>query len=217
MAYLCMGMALAALAGGAVLALGSSGTFAEPIHGMVLLHVPVAVNALLGAMVVFIAAIGYLLTNRRACDDLAHAAACVTVLNATVLLITGMFWAKAAWGQWWSWTPRLTFSLVLWALYAGLLVVRSRVSPPAHRAAVSAVYSIVAFLDVPLLYLSAELIPDIHPANVRLANDMGSALWMWFFGITFFSAAIIAARYELGRLTQSPDALAPRPLRHTFG
>ena len=117
-------------------------------------------------------------------DDLAAAAAKVAVLLCSGVLITGMIWGRAAWGQWWTWSPRLTFSLILWLLYAVYLVLRSSIESGQRRAVVAAVYGLTAFLDVPLVWLSARLLPDIHPSSVQLAGPMKLTLLAWFVPVT---------------------------------
>lgn len=42
----------------------------------------------------------------------------------SVTLITGAFFAKKAWGDYWRWDPKLTLSLVGWFVYAGLVHAR---------------------------------------------------------------------------------------------
>lgn len=172
---------------------------AGPIQKLIYLHLPVAANTFLAALVVCVASVGYIGGRRQAWDDLAHAAATVTMLNGTVLLLTGSFWAKVAWGQWWTWSPRLSFSLVLWLLYAVYLAVRLRIHSPQKRALVGSVYGIVAFLDVPMLYLSMKLLPDVHPTAMGLTPEMLPTLWIWFAGITLLSCGIIAMRFALER------------------
>jgi heme exporter protein C len=86
-----------------------------------------------------------------------------------------MIWGKQAWGEWWTWSPRLTFSLILWLLYAGFLVLRPMVSTQ-RRAAISSVYGIVAFLDVPLVYLSVKILPDVHPSSIAMDPTMKRTL-----------------------------------------
>ncbi|MEK6704034.1 MAG: cytochrome c biogenesis protein CcsA [Planctomycetota bacterium] len=189
-----------------VLAYGSSRVIqapvdqvAGPIQKLIYLHLPVAANAFLAALVVCIASVGYIGGRRKVWDDLAHAAATVTTLNGSVLLLTGVFWAKVAWGQWWVWSPRLSFSLILWLLYVVYLAVRLRIHSPQKRAVVGAVYGIVAFLDVPMLYLSMKLLPDVHPTVTGLTREMLPTLWIWFAGVTLLSCGIMGARFALGR------------------
>lgn len=172
-----------------------------PIQKLFYLHLPVAVNTFVACLVVFIAGVGYLWQRRPEWDALGAAAAKVAVLLCSVVLLTGVCWARAAWGQWWTWSPRLTFSLVLWLLYVVYLVIRSSVESPQRRAVVSAVYGAIAFVDVPLVYLSVRLMPDIHPVSIQLIGPMRLTLLFWFAPITLLTAGLIAARYRLEQLS----------------
>jgi len=187
------------------------------------LHLPVAINTFLAFMVCFVASVGYLWQRRACWDDLADAAARVGVLLCSVVLLTGMLWGKAAWGQWWTWSPRLTFSLVLWLLYVVYLLVRGSIESTDRRALVGAVYGVIAFLDVPLVYLSARLMPDIHPASVSLAGPMKVALAAMFVPVTLMTAGLIVARFRLARHRAAAGAAheieaaaAPKPMNVRF-
>ena len=108
-----------------------------PIQKTFYLHLPAAICAFLACLVAFVGAIGYLGKRRMAWDDLSAAGAKVAALMCTVVLITGMIWARRAWGRWWVWSPRLTFSLLLWLLYVVYLIVRSSIeSRPRGQASV---------------------------------------------------------------------------------
>jgi heme exporter protein C len=159
------------------------------------LHLPAAVNTFVAAFVAFVGAVAHIWTRRRVWDDLAHAAAVVTVVFCTVVLLTGMVWARYAWGYWWTWSPRLTFSLLLWLLYVAYLVLRPNIESPERRGLICSVYAIVAFLDVPLVYLSVKLLPDIHPSSVTLAPAMRHTLLVWFVPVTMVCGGLIAAGF----------------------
>jgi heme exporter protein C len=92
----------------------------------------------------------------------------------------------------------------LWSLYAGYLLLRNRIDSPQRRAIVSAVYGIVAFLDVPLLYLSAKLLPDVHPTGLGLTPAMYPTLWVWFLGMTMLSIGLIGMRFAIAIATLEP-------------
>jgi heme exporter protein C len=180
-------------------------------------HLPSAINTFVACAVVFVASIGYLGTRKDSWDDLAAAAAKVAVVFCSIVLITGMFWAKQAWGTWWTWSPRLTFSLLLWLLYVVYLINRSSIDSGRRRAVVSAVYGVVAFLDVPLVYLSARLLPDIHPTAMSMDVRMKLTLAFWFIPITLVNAGFIAAGYAIERRWRSGrrarDVEGPRPMK----
>ncbi|MGE5609525.1 MAG: cytochrome c biogenesis protein [Bacillota bacterium] len=195
-----MGTALA-LAGaiGVLLGYTPDETTMGPIQKIFYLHLPMAINTFLACLMVFIASIGYLWQRNSWWDDLADAAARVAVLLCSGVLITGMIWGKSAWGQWWTWSPRLTFSLMLWLLYVVYLVIRSSIESSQRRAVVGAVYGITAFLDVPLVWLSARLMPDIHPGSVSLSFEMKLTLARWFLPVTLMAAGLIIGRFGLNR------------------
>lgn len=142
-----------------------------PIQKIFYIHLPLAWWALASFFVVFVASIGYLAKGSEACDRWARAAAELGVVLATLTLATGMLWGRRAWGVWWTWDPRLTTALVLWFLYVAYLVLETLKLSPRRRKLVRAVLGIVAFVDVPLVFLSARLWRSIHPAV--FANESG--------------------------------------------
>ena len=135
------------------------------------LHLPLAWWSLFSFLVVCVAGAAYLKTRNPGWDELAEAAAEVGMLLNTLSLLTGSIWARHSWGVWWTWDPRLSTALILWFLYAGYLVLRRADMPSERRAAVSSVVGIVAFVDVPLVFLSARLWRAHHP--VVFANPGG--------------------------------------------
>lgn len=121
------------------------------------IHVGAAWNAFLAFFVVFVASILYLRTRDRKWDTLAAASAEVGVLFTTLVLITGPIWARSAWNTWWTWEARLTTTLVLWFIYMAYFLVRSGVAEPVRRSVLSAVFGIIGFLDVPIVYIAVKL------------------------------------------------------------
>ena len=160
---------------------------------------PIAVIMFVACFVVFVASVGYLWQRQGRWDDLAQAGAEVAVLFASIVLLTGMIWGRSAWGHWWTWSPRLTFSLVLWLLYVVYLMVRASIESPQRRAIVAAVYGVIAFLDVPLVYFSAKLLPDIHPESIELAPEMQRTVLFWFLPVILMCAGLIRTRYLILR------------------
>jgi heme exporter protein C len=170
------------------------------------LHLPVAINTFVACLICFVAGFCYLWQRRSVWDDLSAAAARIAVLLCTVVLLTGMIWGRAAWGAWWTWSPRLTFSLVLWLLYVVYLIVRPSIESRHRRAVICAVYAVVAFLDVPLVYLSTKMMPDIHPTRVGLGPEMKYTLLFWFLPVTMLNIGLLAAQFGLERRHSSPMA-----------
>ena len=130
------------------------------------IHVPMAWVAFLGFFLVMVGSVGYLWRRDNRWDALAHSAAEVGVIFTTLVLVTGVIWAKPVWGVWWAWEPKLTTSLVLWLIYVSYLVLRGQVPSPVQGARYSAVVGIVGFVDVPIVYFAAEWWRGLHPEPV---------------------------------------------------
>lgn len=161
------------------------------------LHVPAAIMTVIAALTTFGASIGYMVTRQSWLDDLGSAAARVVVQLCAVVLITGMIWGQSAWGTWWTWSPRLTFTLLMFLLYLVYLVLRMSVESSQRCAMICAVYGIIAFLDVPLVYLSVKLMPDIHPASIKLAPEMRITLIACSIPMFLLSVGLIWTRFSL--------------------
>ena len=54
-------------------------------------------------------------------DELIYQTIIIGFLLLTVGIATGAIWAHSAWGTYWSWDPKETWSLITWLLYAALL------------------------------------------------------------------------------------------------
>lgn len=130
-------------------------------------HVPLAWWALASFVLAAVGGGLYLRTRRLFWDNLSLAAVESGVLFAGLAIATGMLWAKPAWGVWWTGDPRLTSFLILWFMYAGCLVLRRTVQEQGaergRKATVAAVLSIVACVNVPLVFLSTRLLRSAHP------------------------------------------------------
>ncbi len=176
------------------------------VQKMFYIHFPVAMSMFASAFILFIASVGYLWDRSLVWDDLAGAAGKITVLFCSTLLLTGMIWGKSAWGQWWTWSPRLTFSLVLWMLYVVYVLIRPAIKSSVRRATVSAVYGMVAFLDVPLVYVSVELLPDIHPSSIELTPPMRLTLLAWTVLIPLLMIGLLVTRFNLNRRLRALEA-----------
>jgi cytochrome c-type biogenesis protein CcsB len=56
-------------------------------------------------------------------------------LMLTLAIVSGALWADAIWGQFWSWEPQESWSLLIWLLYAALLESRLTIGWRGKRAA----------------------------------------------------------------------------------
>lgn len=64
----------------------------------------------------------------------------------TLGIVTGSIWAKQAWGSYWQWDPKETWSLITWFIYAAILHQRLTVGWRRRRAAIMAIVGFSAVL-----------------------------------------------------------------------
>ncbi|MDP3183055.1 MAG: c-type cytochrome biogenesis protein CcsB, partial [Desulfobaccales bacterium] len=60
----------------------------------------------------------------RQLDRLIYQTTTLGFLLLTLGILTGAVWAESAWGRYWSWDPKETWSLITWLIYATLLHAR---------------------------------------------------------------------------------------------
>jgi heme exporter protein C len=144
-------------------------------------HVPAGMTGLMAFAVNFFASLMYLIKKDRRWDGLGLAGAEIGVMFLAIVLITGPIWAKPVWFVWWTWSPRLTSSLVLWLLYVAYLLIRNYVPDPERRAMMSAVFGIVAFVDAPIVWFSIRWWRDIHPSPMLETGNLGPSMRPAFF------------------------------------
>jgi len=179
-----------------------------PVQKIFYMHLPCSWWALVSFFVVFVASILFLFGRNPAWDRVAGAAAELGVLFASLALLSGSVWARAEWGHWWLWDPKLTTALIMWYVYAGYLVLRSTPMGRDRRALVCAVLGIVAFLDVPLVFFAAKLWGSAHPDGLaRKGSGMEVSMWHTVFaGLVAFGfvwAGMLMARIR--QLRRSAD------------
>lgn len=173
-------------------------------------HVPSAFSAFLAFFVTFVASILYLWKRDIKYDLLAHSSAEVGAIFATIVMVTGPIWAKPVWGVWWTWEPLLTTALIMWMLYMGYLMLRASPLEEGRKARFSAVLGIVAFTDVPIVYLSARLWRGIHPVIRRSSDIEPSMLLTLIISLVAFLilyAYLLLQRLDLARLKKGIDDL----------
>lgn len=139
-------------------------------------HVPAAIAGMTAFAINCAASFMYIFKKNRRWDNLGVAAAEVGVMFFSMVLITGPIWAKPAWFVWWTWSPRLTLSLVLCMLYLAYLLIRRYLEDPERRGMVSAVFGIVAFVDAPLVWFSIRWWRDIHPSPMLESGGLSPSM-----------------------------------------
>lgn len=91
----------------------------------------------------------------RVLDDLNYKAIMIGFPLLTLGIITGAAWANYAWGTYWSWDPKETWSLIVWFVYAAFLHARFTRGWVGRRAAW---LSIIGFAATIFCYLGVNLL-----------------------------------------------------------
>jgi heme exporter protein C len=174
------------------------------IYRILFLHVPSAWTGLTAFFISFLANLLYVWRRQPRWDWLGVSAAEVGLAFTTVVLVTGPIWAHPVWGIWWTWSPRLTSTFVLWLLYVAYVVLRTLIEEPDRRALLSALFGIFAFIDVPLVFGSIRWWRDQHPQPVVM-GEPGAGLDPIMYKVLLFSwlamlalmTLLIRQRYRL--------------------
>ena len=156
------------------------------IFKIIFFHVPAAWTAIVAATTALVTSILFLVTKNFKYDAVAVASTEVGLAFLAINLVTGSIWGHVIWGIWWTWDVRLTSALVCWLLYAGYLMLRHAIEEPTQRATFAGVFSIFAFLDVPIVVMSIRWFRTQHPSPVFVSST-GSfphdwtmvLLWNW--------------------------------------
>jgi cytochrome c-type biogenesis protein CcsB len=111
--------------------------------GWIYFHASVAFLAYAAFFFTFIAGILYLIQEKelkdknfrflyfrlpslQVCDELLRRFLYVGFVSMSLTIISGAFWAQKEWGQFWSWEPKQTLSLITWVIY--FILVNYRIS-----------------------------------------------------------------------------------------
>jgi len=165
-------------------------------------HVPSAWVGYLALLVAFVASILYLVRRNRRWDDVALASVEIGLVFMTQGIITGSVWAKATWGVWWTWEPRLTTSAVLWVIYASYLTLRRTIEERDRQARLAAVYSILGFVSVPINFMAIRWWRTVHPlvfegGSSNLEPSMLAVLIFSVVTFTVFYFSLLTLRLRL--------------------
>ncbi len=148
--------------------------------------------------------IKFLKNNKNSDSDLAYINAEIGTLFTLLTLVSGMIWAKPVWGTWWTSDPQLTTTLILFILYFTYLVF--------HKLAVksgvprySSVFAIIAFIDLPIVYISVRIMRGISPVvfggdGGGISSEMMDTLLVTFAAFFFLYIYLLDIRIKLDKI-----------------
>jgi heme exporter protein C len=177
------------------------------VQRLMYFHVPSAFAGFTAFGIVFGASILYLYTKNKRWDQIAYASGEIGVLFTTLVLVTGSLWARPVWNAWWVWEdPRLVTALILWFMYVAYLMIRSSVEGDERRRKFAAVFGIIGFINVPLVYFSVKWWRTIHPKvideqGVHMPPEMTQTLFFGIFAflLLFFTLLWYRTAFEMAR------------------
>jgi heme exporter protein C len=167
--------------------------------------------------VTMISGVLYLWKAEERWDIVGSTSAEVGTVFMTMAIVSGSLWARPVWNTWWTWDPRLTISAIQWLLYLAYFMLRAGIEDPARRARFSAVYGIIAFLTVPLSFLSIRIWRTIHPVvvggesgtSVEGAFSMTTSMrYTLFFSLATFTVLYFALLRHRLQLAWAEDRVA---------
>ncbi len=132
------------------------------VQRIMYVHVPTAWNTLLCFTASFVGAVGWLLTRSWKWDYLIESTIITGLVTGSLLAVQGAIWAKPTWGVWWTWDPRLTSVAVMVLSFLGILALRSFVDDPVKRATWSATATVLAWVNIPFVYLCVRWMASLH-------------------------------------------------------
>ena len=195
------------------------GLFASPEEAMMRevgrifhVHVPTALVALFTYLIAFILAVGSLWTGARKWDAYLEATLEVGILLNVLLTIQGSIWARPTWGIWWTWDPRLTTTAIMVLSFIGVLLLRNAITNPERRATITATGGIVAFVNVPIVYMSVRWWRSLHQTQSSpetVSPEFQLPFRIAAFGMLFITVGFILARGRIALKRLEAEADAP--------
>jgi cytochrome c-type biogenesis protein CcsB len=97
--------------------------------------------------------------SRHLLRGLIYQSSLIGFVFLTLGISTGSVWAHYAWGSYWNWDPKETWSLITWLTYAAILHVCLM---RGWRGKYMAAMAIIGFSLVLFTYLGVNWLPSLH-------------------------------------------------------
>lgn len=155
--------------------------------------------------------IQYLRKGDLQADTKSYAYVETGLVFAILGLITGSFWAKFTWGDWWTNDPKLNSVAVGLLIYLAYLLVRSSLPDDQQKARISSVYNIFAFIVfMVLIWILPRMTDSLHPGNggnpgfnsMDLDNRMRMVFYPAIIGWTMLGFWIANLRVRIKQIEQ---------------
>jgi heme exporter protein C len=183
---------------------------------IIFFHVPMSWTTLVAFFAAMVYGMMYLKTKKLDYDLRSVSAAGLGTMFCILATITGSIWAKFNWGSFWNWDPRETSIFVLLLIYGAYFALRSAIDVEEKKAALSAVYSIIAGVTAPFfIFVMPRIMTGLHPgakgdeggstpvAQLHMPPNMRVVFFASIIGFTIlyfwmFNIKVRSARLEAG-------------------
>jgi cytochrome c-type biogenesis protein CcsB len=145
-------------------------------------------------------------------DDLAYKSVAVGFPLLTIGIITGAIWAEAAWGSYWSWDPKETWSLITWLVFLIYLHAKTQ----NWSSSLAAYIATFGFMSVICTFLGVGYVLPFLETYVNISTGLHGyvgggvvAGTVFFCGILgFVILLLLATRKKPPRPSDAPPATA---------
>jgi len=148
--------------------------------------------------------IKFLRHNNLADSNIAYINGEIGTLFTLLVLVSGMIWAKPVWGTWWTSDPQLTTTLILFILYFTYLVFH-KLALKSGVPRYSSIFAIIAFIDLPIVYISVRIMRGISPVvfggeGGGISSEMMDTLLVTFAAFLFLYFYLLDLRLKLDKI-----------------
>lgn len=178
------------------------------------IHIPTAWLGEFAFGILALCSLGYLFLRDDRLDAIALSAAEIGFVFLTATLLAGPLWARVAWGTWWVWDARLSFTLLLWLIWVGYFVLRESTDNPESGKRLAAVTALIGAVDLPLIHMSVYWFRTQHPKPVIMNPEgptadfeIGMTVMASVLAFTIFFFGVLLYRYGFERLRRQAEML----------
>jgi heme exporter protein C len=123
-------------------------------------------------------------------------------------LVTGIFFSRVQWGDWWHWDPRQTSFLMVVLMFAAALALRAGLPEGERRSRACAAYSLAIVLPATFLTFVFPRLPAVkqasfHPTQTIAEGQLDAwyrvGMYGTFLALGVFAVGLYRLRVMLGK------------------